>query len=125
MAKESEERVEQWVRVPDRSTLQIVVTGTTEDESVIATVDGLDSDNNVTVKTLNTVTGKPFEMEIAKGKRYSVDILLTYQTAATAVVHAEVHTGQGEQYGEAYHKTLVGKAKSEEFVSFFLFAIRE
>ena len=40
-----EDRVPIWARVPDGSRLVISVTGTTETESLAATVDGLSSDN--------------------------------------------------------------------------------
>ena len=125
MPADSEDRVQQWARVPGGSVLKISVLGTTEDVSILATIDALDSDNNVTVRPLDTDTGLPGDVPIVKGKRYSVDVLLNYQTAGTAKVHAEIRTREGNLFGKVFDSDLTGTANSEEFVSFFVFALRE
>jgi hypothetical protein len=120
-----EERIELWIRIPDQSKLNISVTGTTANESLMATVDGLDRQNNKFQKPLDTATGKPFTLTIRKGNRYSIDILLNWQTVATASVRAEVLTPSGERFGKLYTIDLRGKAKQEEFISLALFAIKQ
>jgi hypothetical protein len=121
----SEERVEFWIRIPDESTLNISVTGTTAAESLMATVDGLDSNNNTFLESLDTAKGTTFQRPIRKGDRYAVDILLNWQTTATASVRAEVLTQSGERFGKLYTIELIGQANQEEFISLAFFAIKQ
>jgi uncharacterized cupredoxin-like copper-binding protein len=125
MSDDSENRVEQWIRVPDKSTLIITAKGTTATQSVLATIDAQDGDNNVTDEPINTVTGAPFKMKIRQGMRYSVDVILVWQTQATATVTAEIRTPEDERYGDLYSIDLDGEKGAEEFVSLFVFAVKK
>lgn len=117
----SDGRVKHWIRVPDKSTLNVSVTGTTKIEFVLAILDWLDSANNGAAETLDSVRGDPVELRLRAPRSYSADVVLTYQTGATATVKAEIITPSGERHGKPYSISLKGKAKQMEFVSFFIF----
>jgi hypothetical protein len=121
---DNESRVKTWARVPDGATLTLSVTGTTKDEFVLGTVDALSSENVKTLKQLNTEKGTPFSMSIGKGMQYSVDILLLFQTAATATVSAEI-TKNGVRHGKPFNPSPVrGRKDAEEFFSLVILAER-
>jgi hypothetical protein len=75
-----EDRVRHWARVVDKSTLEVIITGTTQTTSVTASVDWLDS-VNTDEEIVDTVNGDPFTLNMRSPRIYSLDLLLHFVTA--------------------------------------------
>jgi D-alanyl-D-alanine dipeptidase len=117
-------RVKTWARVPGGATLRIRVSGTTETESLRATVDALSSANDKKLKVLNTATGAAFDLTLEKDTDYSVDIIAEFDTAATATVHAEILVGDEDRHGKPFDREVRGRRGAEEFFTLHILAAR-
>jgi hypothetical protein len=115
-----EDRVRHWARVVDKSTLEVIITGTTQTTSVTASVDWLDSVNNTDEEIVDTVNGDPFTLNMRSPRSYSLDLLLHFVTDATATVRVRVAKPGGDTHGKPFEMTLTSKADADEFFSFFV-----
>ena len=119
------ERVRHWARVPNDSVLEISVTGTTQTTSVSASVDWLDTANGQGTPSLNTVSGAPFRLPLRSPLAYSVDVLLTFLTQATATVVARIVKPDQETHGTPHEATITADSNANEFFSYFILTRRE
>jgi hypothetical protein len=118
---ETFDRVKQWSRVADGSTLEIVITGTTKDEAISASVDWLDSANNGKEEPVDTVSGKPTKLKLKSPRAYSVDVLVHFVTKATVTIDVRVVKPDGTTHGAPFDQTFTAPANANEFFSFFVF----
>jgi hypothetical protein len=112
--------IEGWIRVPDNSTCEFVVTGTTAAATLTASLEMLDANGVFTERILDTAHGQPFSKTLRKPhRRYSADILLHFDTAATAHVQVRVLDSSNQLYGRPYDQQITGGKGADKFVSFF------
>ena len=114
-----------WFNVPARSALIISVTGTTKDQFVLATLDGVVTTSTGAIEKkitgiLNTATGDEEDIPLKASRLYVVDVDLTFITDATAVVEARVEQSDGTVFGKKFKTTLARKKGSVEAVTLFV-----
>ena len=113
-----------WARVPDGSTLTVSVVCSTPQETVTASFEMLPSEGKFIEKLLNSATGKAEKFRLSAPLRYSADVLLHFDTAATVTVAAAVLQPDGTVHGTPYENEITRTAGQDVFVSFFVFMLK-
>ena len=116
--------VDGWSRVPDGSTFVVSALCDDSQETVTASFEMLSSTGKYIEKLLNSATGKEAKFPLSSPLRYSSDVLLHFDTAATATVTASIIKPDGSPHGDPYENTI-SRAQSEDvFVSFFIWMLK-
>lgn len=100
-----------WVRVPDRSELRVKVTPSSANVVTAAavTIDGLGPAQALEWSQTDLVPG-PKTLALQRPGRYTVRVWCQFKgnTAATAVIEAEIAKSDGTTYGSPYSYTVSG-----------------
>jgi hypothetical protein len=105
---------ETWSDVPNGSTLEISVKGTTSDNFIVATVEYRVAPGQKgklpTNKAVLDTTGTPLVIPLKSPNLYSAQILIAFMTDADGKFRAVVKTPSGKQFGKALAFDFSGKA---------------
>jgi hypothetical protein len=120
------ERIGSWTRVPHGSRIRISVTGTTEENLVIASVFVIRDDGFEQTVPDSSVQPGPVEILLEFPRSYSLLVDLKFVTAAKAQVHAAVISSGGNVIPQdgappaEFDSTIQGTEGQLSGITFFL-----
>ena len=116
--------VDGWQRVPHGSTFQVSARRATAHQSVTGAFEILASDGEFNEHLLDTANGAALETSLRAPERYSSDLLLHFDTAATVSIVASIIKPEGATHGEPYTNVVTREAGQDVFISFFVFTLK-